>query len=118
MLASAFVFFIGIGPATERGLGQNSTVDWTSFFERPSSPSISSTRKSWYDKNLATAQSQLAAGRADFFETCLKSRDYWRLFETFRHRTLSLDIETTDLSVDEGLVTVVGLCRNRRMRLS
>jgi uncharacterized protein len=118
MLASAFVFLNGIGPATERGLWQNSTADWTSFFERPSSPSISSTRKSWYDKNLVTAQSQLAAGQADFFETCLKSHDYWRLFETFRHCTLSLDIETTDLSAHEGLVTVVGLCRNQRMRPS
>jgi uncharacterized protein len=96
MLASAFVFLIGIGPATERGLWQNSTANWTAFLERPSSPSISSTRKSWYDETVATAQSQLAAGQADF----------------------SLDIETTDLSAREGLVTGVELCRNPSMRPS
>ena len=85
------------------------------FLNRPVIPTISSTRKSWYDETLAAAQSHLAAGRADFFATCLKSREHWRLFETFRHRTLFLDIETTGMSAREGQVTVVGLYRHGRM---
>lgn len=115
MLTSTFVLLKGIGPATERRLWQDGIADWSTFLKHPSIPGMSSTRKSWYDDVLATAQSRLAAGRADFFRTCLKSRDHWRLFETFRHRTLYLDIETTGLSAREGLVTVVGLCRNGRM---
>lgn len=69
-------------------------------------------------KALPPHNRNLRQGRQISSETCLKSRDYWRLFETFRHRTLSLDIETTDLSAHEGLVTMVGLCRNRRIRPS
>ncbi|HLZ35148.1 MAG TPA: ribonuclease H-like domain-containing protein [Nitrospira sp.] len=115
MLTSTFVLLKGIGPGTERRLWQDGIADWAAFLRHPTIQYISSPRKSWYDETLLTAQSQLAAGRADFFGTCLKSRDHWRLFETFRHRTLYLDIETTGMSAREGQVTVVGLYRNGRM---
>jgi uncharacterized protein len=115
MLTSTFVLLKGIGPGTERRLWQEGIADWDTFLGHRAIPSVSSTRKTWYDEILANAQTQLAAGRADFFGTCLKSRDHWRLFETFRHRALYLDIETTGLSAREGQVTVVGLYRNGRM---
>ncbi len=115
MLTSTFVLLKGIGPGTERRLWEDGVSDWDAFLKRRTLPSISSTRKSWYDETLATAQSRLAAGQADFFGSCLKSRDHWRLYETFRHRALYLDIETTGLSAREGQVTVVGLYRNGRM---
>jgi uncharacterized protein YprB with RNaseH-like and TPR domain len=115
MLTSTFILLKGIGPGTERRLWQDGIADWASFLKHPTVPYIASSRKSWYDEDLATAQSQLAAGRADFFGTCLKSRDHWRLFDSFRHRALYLDIETTGLSAREGQVTVVGLYRNGRM---
>jgi uncharacterized protein YprB with RNaseH-like and TPR domain len=115
MLTSTFVLLKGIGPGTERRLWQDGIANWASFLKHPIVPYISSSRKSWYDEVLATAQSQLTAGRADFFGTCLKSRDHWRLFNTFRHRALYLDIETTGMSSREGQITVVGLYRNGRM---
>jgi uncharacterized protein len=115
MLTSTFVMLKGIGPGTERCLWQDGIADWDTFLARRTISSISCTRKSWYDETLATAQSRLAEGRADFFGACLKSRDHWRLFEAFRHRVLYLDIETTGLSAREGHVTVVGLYRNGRM---
>ena len=115
MLTSTFVLLNGIGPGIERRLWQDGIADWATFLSHPTIRNISSARKSWYDEILATAQLRLAAGRADFFGTCLKSRDHWRLFETFRHRALYLDIETTGMSAREGHVTVVGLYRNGRM---
>jgi uncharacterized protein len=116
MLTSTFVLLKGIGPATERRLWQDGVADWSTFLNRPVIPYISCVKKCWYDEALATAQSRLAVGGADFFSTCLKSRDHWRLFETFRHRALYLDIETTGHSAREGLVTVVGLYANGRMQ--
>ncbi|HTL61291.1 MAG TPA: ribonuclease H-like domain-containing protein [Nitrospira sp.] len=114
MLTSTFVLLKGIGPATERRLWQDGIADWSTFLTRPVIPYISSMKKSWYDGALAAAQSRLAGGGADFFRTCLKSRDHWRLFEAFRHRALYLDIETTGHSAREGHVTVVGLFQNGR----
>jgi uncharacterized protein YprB with RNaseH-like and TPR domain len=117
MLTSTFVLLKGIGPATERRLWQDGISDWSTFLSRPAISYISSMKKSWYDGTLATAQTWLAGGGADFFRACLKSRDHWRLFDTFRHRALYLDIETTGQSArDGGLVTVVGLYRNGRMQ--
>ena len=112
MLTSTFVLLKGIGPATERRLWQEGVADWSTFLNRPLIENISRTRKTWYDETLAIAQSRLTVGRADYFGSCLKGRDHWRLFETFRHRALYLDIETTGLPAGEGQVTVVGLYRN------
>jgi len=116
MLTSTFVLLKGIGPATERRLWQDGISSWSTFLNRRIIPYISSAKKCWYDEALTTAQSRLAVGGANFFRTCLKSRDHWRLFEAFRHRALYLDIETTGHSAREGQVTVVGLYRNGVMQ--
>ncbi len=115
MLTSSFILLKGLGQSSERRLWQEGLLDWGSFLRSPTLPGISSSRKEWYDGELATAQTRLAAGDAQFFGACLKSREHWRLFETFRPRTLYLDIETTGLSAREGHVTVVGLYRNGQM---
>jgi len=115
MLASSFVLLKGIGHSSERRLWQEGIFDWDAFLRSPTLPGISSTRKEWYDRELAIARSHLEKGDAHFFGTCLKSREHWRLFETFRRRTLYLDIETTGMSPQEGHVTVVGLYRNGHM---
>lgn len=115
MLTSSFVLLKGLGQNSERRLWQDGILNWASFLQSPTLPGISSARKEWYDRELATAQARLEEGDAQFFGTCLKSREHWRLFKTFRPRTLYLDIETTGLSVREGHVTVVGLYRNGQM---
>ena len=115
MLTSSFVLLKGIGHNSERRLWQEGIMDWGSFLRSSTLPGISSAKKEWYDRELIQAQTHLDAGDAAFFGTCLKSREHWRLFNTFRPRTLYLDIETTGLSAREGHVTVVGLYRNGLM---
>jgi uncharacterized protein YprB with RNaseH-like and TPR domain len=112
MLTSTFVLLNGIGPHTERRLWNTGVLDWTTFLASSSLSGISAARKTWYDAQLAAAESHLNAGHAQYFATCLKAREHWRLFETFRRRVLYLDIETTGMSVRDGHVTVVGLYRN------
>jgi uncharacterized protein len=115
MLESSFVLLKGIGQSIERRLWQEGILDWRKFLRAPALSGISSTRKEWYDRELVIAQSHMEEGNAHFFGDCLKSREHWRLFETFRRRTLYLDIETTGMSAREGHVTVVGLYRNGHM---
>ncbi len=115
MLTSTFVLLQGVGPATERRLWQEGVTDWRTFLSRPAIPTVSATRKSWYDRALEAAATALEKGDASHFTDCLKSRDHWRLWRTFRHRTLYLDIETTGMSARESQVTVVGLFRNGKM---
>ncbi|BCA57036.1 hypothetical protein W02_41760 [Nitrospira sp. KM1] len=115
MLTSTFVLLNGLGPAMERRLWEIGVTDWANFLQQSAVPTLSAARKSWYDQDLLVATSQLEAGRAAYFGTCLKSRDHWRLYGTFRHRALYLDIETTGLPAGVGQVTVIGLYRNGGM---
>jgi len=112
MLTSTFVLLNGIGPYTERRLWQAGVINWSNFLDSSSLFGISSARKTSYDSELAAAQSHLHAGDAQYFATCLKPREHWRLFDAFHHRVLYLDIETTGMSARHGDVTLVGLYRN------
>lgn len=112
MLESTFVFLKGIGKFTERCLWDHGIADWSTFLAHPSLPGIAQGRKTLYDAELATAIEHLRQGHSRFFAHCLKPRDHWRLFETFRARTAFLDIETNGEPASVGYVTVVGLYAN------
>ncbi|MBI3356742.1 MAG: ribonuclease H-like domain-containing protein [Nitrospirae bacterium] len=114
MLTSTFVFLQGIGPATERRWWQEGLLDWRSFLTQPCVAGLSPDRKSWYDRELALAQSEFDAGHLHVFASRLQSRDHWRFYDTCRSSTVYLDIETTGASPHDGEVTVVGLHRNGR----
>lgn len=114
MLTSTFVLLQGIGPATERRLWQEGLLNWEHFLSRPRVRGLSPDRKSWYDRELAIAQTRFDAGQLDFFAARLRSRDYWRFYDVCRSNIIYLDIETTGATADHGHVTVVGLHRAGR----
>src|SRR5215831_14641262 len=116
MLTSTFVLLNGIGLHTERRLWHAGVLNWDNFLDSSSLSGISSARKTWYDSELAAAQSHLHAGDAQYFATCLKPREHWRLFDAFHYRVLYLLIETTVKSARDGEGTIVGLVRNGCMR--
>ncbi len=109
MLKSTFIFLNGIGESTEQRLWEQGIDSWETFIASPSVPGIPPARKELYDTELQTALHQLESGDATYFARCLKSRDHWRLFETFRHKTAFLDIETNGAPAVNGYVTVVGI---------
>jgi uncharacterized protein YprB with RNaseH-like and TPR domain len=115
MLTSTFVHLKGIGSHTERRLWEDGIQDWRVFLNKPVLPGMSAARKELYDRDLAGAVLALEQGNSRYFGRCLKAKDHWRLFDTFRHRILYLDIETTGATALQGSVTVVGLYRNGRM---
>ena len=115
MLESTFVFLKGIGPSSERRLWKHGIVSWRAFLREPSLPGISPQRKPLYDLEVSAAIDHLAVDDSRFFAARLKSRDHWRLFDTFRSRTLFLDIETSGEPSGYGHATVIGLCANGRM---
>ncbi len=115
MITSTFVFLKGIGEATERALWARGITQWLTFRQCPSIPGIAPLRKRLYDEDLARAVHHLDQGHSRYFATCLKPRDHWRLFQTFRSRTLFLDIETTGWPPEAGDVTVIGLWAEGKM---
>ncbi len=115
MLESTFIFLKGIGPYSERRLWEHGIDSWRAFLREPSLPGISPQRKSLYDLEVSAAIDHLAAGDSRFFAARLKSREHWRLYETFRSRTLFLDIETSGEPAGYAHATVIGLYANGRM---
>jgi uncharacterized protein YprB with RNaseH-like and TPR domain len=115
MLTSTFVHLRGIGRSTECRFWQEGIRDWAAFLNRAAIRGISVGRKDLYDRDVEAAASALDRGNSRYFARCLKAKDHWRLFETFKHRTLYMDIETTGTSAYYGYVTMVGLYRNGRL---
>lgn len=115
MLTSTFIHLKGIGPSTERRLWLDGIRDWPAFLNQPLVSGISMERKALYDRDIAAATSALEERNSRYFTRRLQAREHWRLFETFKHRILYMDIETTGTSPYDGYVTMVGLYRNGRM---
>ena len=115
MIQSTFVLLKGVGEETERRLWHSGVRDWQTFLARRSIPGLSPERKSLYDVIISSAVAHLQAGHSRYFSKCLKPRDHWRLFDTFRSRAVYLDIETTGGPPTAGAVTVVGLYADGHM---
>lgn len=115
MLQSTFVLLKGVGEHTERRWWDHGIPDWQTFLNNASPTGLSAGRKTLYDRDIAAAIRQLEEGRARYFAQCLKPRDHWRLFETFKSKAVYLDIETTGEPPATGEVTVVGLYANGRL---
>ena len=115
MIQSTFILLKGVGEETERRFWQSGVRDWQTFLARCSIPGLSPERKSLYDATISSAVVHVQAGHSRYFSKCLKPRDHWRLFETFRSRAVYLDIETTGGPPNADAVTVVGLYANGHM---
>lgn len=109
MLESTFIFLNGVGETTERLLWNQGILHWQQFLETTAIAGIRAGRKPLYDEEVWNAWNHFQAGNWRHFSTCLKSREHWRLFDTFRSRTVFLDIETTGEPAGYGQVTLVGL---------
>ncbi len=109
MLESTFVFLDGIGESTEQRLWEQGIDTWATFLASRTIPGIPRARKELYDATLRTAQHHLQHDNAKYFAQCLKPRDHWRLFETYRESTAFLDIETDGAPSSSGYITVVGI---------
>ncbi|NKB82561.1 MAG: exonuclease [Nitrospirales bacterium] len=112
MLQSTFVFLKGNGESTERCLWEAGIRNWHDFLASSSLPGIATARKNLYDEYMYHLLAEYQQGNFRFFARCLKPRDHWRLFDTFRTRTVFLDIETTGEPAGIGYVTLVGLYAN------
>lgn len=115
MLTSSFIFLKGIGETTERTLWHEGITSWDRFLDCQEIFRFSSARKIQFDHELRLAQSHLGNHNSVFFARLFKARDHWRLYDTFRHNTAYLDIETNGIPLPYGVITVVGIFGRGRM---
>jgi uncharacterized protein YprB with RNaseH-like and TPR domain len=109
VLRSTFLHLPGIGSATEAQLWRTGVRDWAELRQLAELPGVPPDRRAAIDRMLDESEEALRLRNAEWFSRRLPQSERWRLFPEFRERTAFLDIETTALSPQEGIVTVVGV---------
>lgn len=94
---------------TEQELWTSGVHTWDDFISAESlAPRIDGQRD--YLKSLISeSQAKLEEKNVRYFNSCLSSRDMWRLYADFRTNAAFLDIETTGLSPQTSQITMVGV---------
>ena len=88
---------------------------WRQFLETPTALGIGPSRKALYDREVEQAWDDFQGAQWRRVAKRFKAAHHWRLFETFRARTVFLDIETNGYPAGEGEITMVGLYGNHTM---
>jgi uncharacterized protein len=109
VLRSTFLHLPGVGSATEAQLWRAGIRDWAELRQLAELPGVPLERRAAIDRTLDESEEALQQRNADWFSRRLPLAERWRLFPEFRDVTAFLDIETTALSPQEGIVTVVGV---------
>jgi uncharacterized protein YprB with RNaseH-like and TPR domain len=98
-----------VGPATEFGLWRQGVTTWERLRDRPDVAGIAARRVERLRAQLAQSERALEEGDVAWFARRLPVSEHWRLAPDFWDRIAFLDIETTGLSPNDGIVTVVAV---------
>jgi len=98
----------GLGIQTEQALWRQGCESWSHFLAKRGEYSCGQVCRETAAKIIEKSQVALSEGRASFFRYGLGTKEAWRAFPEFRHKTVYLDIET-DGGQSGDSVTMVGL---------
>ncbi len=113
MLEATFLHLRGMTAVLERQLWEAGVHSWHEFLARYQSGTLPVPARPEWLHLVRQSLSQLERGNVSFFAQLLPPAEHWRLYGTFRNRTVFLDIETTGLG-EKDRVTVVGLYHGDR----
>ena len=104
MLERTFVHVEGVGPHTERSLWSAGVHTWADLLGARCPESGLR-----FQPQVATSVQRLSDGDGPFFQATLPPSQRWRLYADFLPSAAFLDIETTGLSPDYSVTTMVGV---------
>ena len=109
MLNNTFIHIPGIGSITERELWDSGIHTWRDFLDARSLPG-----RAWAARDMARPILEKCAERledmdARYFSENIPRRESWRMYADFRSTAAFLDIETTGLSPQSSIITLVGI---------
>ena len=106
MLRQSFIHFNGVTAKGEIDLWQQGITCWDDAVMAPR------LIRRHLVKEAAESTRRLAARDSAFFHNALPSSQRWRMYPDFMSRAAFLDIETTGLSPDSAITTMVGILDN------
>ena len=107
MLPYTFIHLPNIGEVTERALWDAGVRTWRDFLETDQLPSRA--RRAQLKEAVSECIDRLDQKDVSFFNRSVPKRESWRMYADFRHNAAFLDIETTGLSPDYSIITLVGI---------
>ena len=108
MIKSTFIFIPGIGVKTEEYLWKKGIITWEDLKRCTNTISLNKAKRKIIEDYLNRANDALSKHNISFFMKYLPQKEYWRMYNEFRTKTLFLDIETTGLSLYYDKITVIG----------
>ena len=109
VLRNTFIHLPGVGKATERELWESGVTTWEEFLGARSLPWRIRERRAEMRSLIRKSVARFDDANAWYFNSCLPSRERWRLYADFREGAAFLDIETTGLSPESSYITMVGV---------
>ena len=109
MLPHTFIHLPGIGPATERELWDSGVLTWDDFLGTSILPGRAYSQQTRLNSILAECGQRYRDVDSGYFVRTIPLRESWRMYADFRANTAFLDIETTGLSPDRSIITLVGI---------
>lgn len=109
MLPHTFIHLPNVGPVTEQALWELGIHTWRDFCSADSLPSRIVAQSSDLKYTVTECMKRLEELDANYFSRAIPKRENWRMYAEFRHNAAFLDIETTGLSPDYSIITLVGI---------
>ena len=109
MLPHTFIHLPNIGPVTERELWERGILTWDDFLDANVLPTRAHSQQARLKSILAECSQRFLDADSGYFARAIPPSESWRMYADFRANAAFLDIETTGLSPERGIITLVGI---------
>ena len=109
MLRQSFIHLPRVGKVTESEIWEAGIGCWEDFLGAAELPSRIRAKEDHLRSLVERSAERYESRDAAYFDNVLPARERWRLYSDFRERAAFVDIETTGLSPERGIITLIGV---------
>ena len=109
MLKQSFIHLPRVGRVTESEIWEAGIADWDDFASASELPPRIRGRADRLRALIRRSRKQYERRNTGYFNGVLPIKERWRMYADFRGRAAFLDIETTGLSAEHGIITLIGV---------
>ena len=109
MLRQSFIHLPRVGTVTESEIWDAGIGSWGDFLHAVELPRRIRGKQRHLRSLIQHSAERYECRDAAYFDKILPSRERWRLYADFRARAAFVDIETTGLSPERGIITLIGV---------
>lgn len=109
MLRQSFIHLPRVGKVTESEIWDAGIGSWEDFLEAAELPARIRGNQRHLLSLIQSSAERYECRDAAYFHKMLPAKERWRMYADFRARAAFVDIETTGLSPERGIVTLIGV---------